>query len=271
MRRRKFLGIGALSLVGVSSLHTLAGAQDAAWLGPCPPEERPEPKPKPKPWSPRISTAIHTVVSKSYMGFSQGDVERITRQKNVPLVIASGVSHAPGMAGWTVKHLYDEDILLWVKKGTEIMNISCADLQQRIQERDGVFFNMEEVKYLPVHNWMNHWGFGLPDLEELRRKKLGEQGYSKLLEMAAEHKDPLVVGVRGMRIEGFRPIAVGGFMPMVSNAYPLRKPVFGYYRDEEEARSFWKANIVEQQSHELEADRGIYEMLRVKPDGVHWK
>ena len=72
------------------------------------------------------------------------------------------------MAGWTVGHLYDEDILLWVKEGAGITNITCADLQRRIWERDRVFFNMEEIKYLPVSNWMNRWGFGLPDAGELR-------------------------------------------------------------------------------------------------------
>ena len=206
-----------------------------------------------------------------YIGFSQGDVKRIAREKNTPLVIASGLSYAPEIAGWNVEHLYDEDILLWVKEGTGITNITCADLQQRIRERDRVFFNTEEIKYLPVRNWMNHWGFGLPGVEELDSMELGEHGYSKLLEMAVEHEDPLVIGMRGIRIEGFRPIAVEGFMPMESDAYPLRKPVFGYFQDEEEARSFWDANIVEQQSLELEADMGVYEMLSVKPGGVQWR
>ena len=58
---------------------------------------------------------------------------------------------------------------------------------------------------------------------------------------------------------------------MESDAYPLRKPIFGYFQDEEKARSFWDANIVEQQSRELEADMGIYEMLSVKPGGVQWR
>ena len=100
MKRRRFIRIGTASLVAGSCPHTLARSQDVASLGECPPQRNPNPKPKPKPKPPRPSTGIHDFFLEEYMGFSQGDIERIARERNTPLVIASGLSHAPEIRRW---------------------------------------------------------------------------------------------------------------------------------------------------------------------------
>lgn len=260
------------ALVTSSGLLAVARAQHAGLPGECAPQRNPVTRPKPPKLLPaRPSTGIHNLGLKDYMGFSQDDVKAMARKNDAPFIVASGLSSPSAIDGWTVEHLYDEDIILWVKNNSIIENITCEDLQQRIQNRDRVFFNMEKFKYLPVSNWMNNQGFGLPDDMELRSKELGEHGYSKLLELASENEDPLVIGMRGTSFKGFRPITVEGLKPIESDSYPLRKPIFGYYQDEENARSFWEDQIIEQLKHAQDADMEIYQWLKVKPGGFNWE
>ena len=271
MKRRSFFRM-SVALVASYGLHDVARAQYAGLLGECTPQGNPIPNPPPTFWPPQPSTGIHNIGLMKYMGFSQDGLEQIARENNeAPLIVASGPSSPPMLDGWTVEHLYDEDILLWVKNNSTIKNITCADLQRRIQNRDQVFFNMEKIKYLPVSNWMNIQGFSLPDDKELQSKKLGERGYSKLLDLASESEDPLVIGMRGISFKGFRPISVEGLKPIESYAYPLRKPIFAYYQDKENARSFWEEKIVEQQMRERDADMEIYKLLQVEPGDVNWE
>lgn len=270
MKRRTFLQTGAVPFMG-ACLSPAVLADNCIF-----PAGLPKLGPKQPPRWPLIRPSsgahVHKHRDRGYLVFVPTELNHIVENGNVPLVIASGFPHTdvPPMPGWKMEHLFDEDIVVWVKRDDEIDNITCNELQRRIRKQDRVFFNTEDVKYSPISNWMNYLGFDLPDAKHLYFEGLGGLGYLDLYERAYESENPLVIGMRGARIDGFRPISIDGLMPIESDSYPLRKPVFGFYKNEEEARIFWDDEILEQQYEELDADMKIYEMFGIEPQSIRW-
>lgn len=217
----------------------------------------------PFPFSP-FSTGIHNMppeLGRNLLAFSQTDLDSLARGTTMPLVISSGPTAPRRPSGWTTETAFHEDIAVWVKSGSQIDDISLDNLKRRVRDSNEVFFNIEDFKFQPVRNWLSQYGFEIPERNDLMENGLGGQGYEELIDVASKVADPIVFGMRSFKPEGFRPLAIDGKLPSISECYPLRKPVFIHYRDQNAANSFWNTTIIERFSEQIEMDVHIYETL----------
>ena len=265
MYRRNLLQFVGASLFGATLPYHIAFGQGTTIVCPTPPGTDPRP-----PHPPRPVTGIHTGVHRPYSAYSHAELTKIIERASSELVIASGISEAPTIGGWTWKYLYSEDILIWTKKNSDVENISGEQLKERISKQRGVYVNTQEEKFGPVSEWMKHMGVDLESSEKWVESGFGASGYDELEKIASEDGNPLIIGLRGKLPENFRPITVDGFAPIISKGYPLRKPVYGYFKEEEVACEFWRTHVQEHQMEELMADRGIFKELGVDVEGHGW-
>ena len=259
MKRRTFVASGAaLLLNGVVFRSSNVLGDWYSWSSSCP-----EGTPK-LPFSPiTVSTLIHSITPKNNLAFSMDDVYRQAGEFP-PILIASGLSKPTDLDGWKTEIPFYEDIIIWVRANSDLDSISLYDLKSRITKRKNVFFNTDYVKYKPIREWLSHQGFVLPaDVEELEAGGHGIPGYTELRRIALEVEEPIVVGLRSGRQEGFKPLAIDGMLPLMASKYPLRKPVFFYYRNQEEAEEAWIYDFEEQLKGELSADAEIYKNLGI--------
>ena len=233
----------------------------------CPSPQGPKPNP---PFPPRPVSGIHSHIHRPYSAYSYAELANLIKHGSSEFVIASGISDALEISGWTGKHLYSEDILIWTRKHSDIDNIAGETLKERISKQNGVYLNTQEEKFAPIAEWMKHIGIDLENSEEWAESGFGISGYHELERIALEHENPLIIGLRGMLPDSFRPVTVDGFAPIISEGYPLRKPVYGYFRDEKEACEFWRTYIQQHQMEELMADKGIFKQLGGDVDGNGW-
>ena len=259
MKRRTFVASGAaLLLNGVvfRSSNVLGDLQ--SWISSCPPGAKIPPIISPPI---TISTLAHSITPKNILAFSIDDVYK--QAGDVPsMFIASGLNKPTDLDGWKTEIPFYEDIIIWARANSDLDSISLYDLQSKIAKRENVFFNTDHFKYKPIREWLSHQGFLLPaDGMELEAGGHGISGYPELRKMALEVEEPIVVGMRAGHVEGFKPLAIDGMLPLVASKYPLRKPVFIYYRNQEEAVEAWKHGFEEQLKGELSADAEIYKNL----------
>lgn len=264
MNRRTFVSTVGASLANIAWFPQVSSSERMPWQDlqqlfsnpPCPPLPV------------VISTSVHVNSLSHILAFSEDELREKLRDRSSPIILSTGLGRPIDDTDWLVDLPFFEDIVLWVRTSSDIASISWDELRDRMNRGSNVFFNTERIKYAPIREFLRHHEVNLSeDSGDIESEGRGTSGYDNLIRMALENSDPIVVGLRRGWPNGFRPLAVNNALPIASNEYKLRKPMYVYYLDPTAATVYWTQQIHNVLTSEVSADREIYRYLGVTVPG----